>query len=167
MAALLVTLAASGAGVGAGAAESPSYAAQGHNISFHNTPHRHPTPINGTQPTSVAKVVLDLPEAADLFVNFTSGIAVDSGEGCPCSVRAMLKLDGDEPVVVKRINVGSPAVQTVNKYEHDRQSLDGSYVFSLPAGKHTVDLIYQQVDGTSRILEAYYPNLQALVFARK
>lgn len=146
--------------------EKPSYSAEGRNISFHNAPNRDPLPLNGNEPTVVAKVEVTLATTSDIFVNFTSGIAADSGAGCPCSVRAALQIDDQEPIVVKRINVGAPAVQSVNKYEHDRQPLDGSYVFTAPPGKHSISLIYVQVDGKSKLLEAYYPNLQSLIFPR-
>ena len=145
----------------------PAYAVSGKAIAYHNTPNRHATPLRGKTPTTVGKVTLDLKGPSDVLVQFTSGIAAETGEGCPCSVRASLRV-GDAPLmIVKRINVGAPTVQSFDKYEHDRQSADGSYVFSLPAGRHDISLVFHQVDGTSTGLEAYYVNLQAIPFAKE
>lgn len=144
----------------------PAYAVSGKAIAYFNTPNRHATPIQGRTPTVVGKVDLTLKAPSEVLVQFSSGIAAETGDGCPCSVRASLRV-GDAPlVIVKRINVGAPTVQSFDKYEHDRQSADGSYVFALPAGRHEIALVFHQVDGTSTGLEAYYVNLQAIPFAR-
>lgn len=144
----------------------PAYAVSGRGIAYYNTPNRHAAPIQGKTPTTVGKVTVTLKAPSEVLVQFTSGIAAETGEGCPCSVRASLRVDDAPLVIVKRINVGAPTVQSFDKYEHDRQSADGSYVFSLPAGKHEISLVFHQVDGTSTGLEAYYVNLQAIPFAK-
>ncbi|PZQ55678.1 MAG: hypothetical protein DI570_21800 [Phenylobacterium zucineum] len=144
----------------------PAYAASGRGIAYYNTPNRHGVAIPPKTPTVVGKVSLDLKAPADVLVQFSSGIAAETGEGCPCSVRASLRV-GDAPLtIVKRINVGAPTVQAQDKYEHDRQPADGSYVFVLPAGKHDIALVMHQVDGAGTGLEAYYVNLQAIPFAK-
>lgn len=142
----------------------PAYAVSGKAIAYFNTPNRHAVAIDKTAPTVVGKVSLDLENDADVLVQFTSGLAAETGEGCPCSVRASLKVDDQPLVIVKRINVGAPTVQSFDKYEHDRQSADGSYVFALKKGRHELALVIHQVDGTSTGLEAYYVNLQAIPF---
>jgi hypothetical protein len=146
--------------------ESKSFSAQGKNISYFNTISGG-THLSATDLTTVATVTVVLDREADVLVQFTSGVATEDPEGCPCTVRALLQLDDKEPVVVKRVNVGAPTIQAVDKYDADRQSADGSYVFALPAGKHTISLGYRQASGTSRAIEVYYPNLQALVFPKK
>lgn len=145
----------------------PAYAVSGPSIAYFNTPNRHAVPIDKTAPTVVGKVSLDLVADADVLVQFTSGLAAETGEGCPCSVRASLKIDDQPLVIVKRVNLGAPAVQDVDKYEHDRQSADGSYVFAMPKGRHEIALVIHQVDGASSGLEAYYVNLQAIPFPRR
>lgn len=144
----------------------PAYAVSGKSIAYFNTPNRHAVPIAKTAPTVVGKVSLDLASDADVLVQFTSGLAAETGEGCPCSVRASLKVDDQPLVIVKRVNVGAPTVQSLDKYEHDRQSADGSYVFALKKGRHDLSLVIHQVDGGSTGLEAYYVNLQAIPFER-
>lgn len=116
--------------------------------------------------TTVATVTVELDSAAEVLVQFTSEVGAADALGCPCSIRAALTLDDGDPQVVKRINVGTPAVQAVGKYDQDRENIDGSYVFSLPAGKHTISLGYQLAYGASKSLEVYYPNLQAIAFPK-
>lgn len=144
----------------------PAYAVSGKAIAYYNTPNRHAAPLKGKTPTTVGTVTVNLKAPSEVLVQFTSGIAAETGDGCPCSVRASLRVDDGHLMIVKRINVGAPTVQSFDKYEHDRQSADGSYVFSLPAGKHEIALVFHQVDGTSTGLEAYYVNLQAIPFAK-
>jgi hypothetical protein len=122
--------------------------------------------LKGTTPTVIKQVTLDLKAPSNVLVQFTSGVAAETSKGCPCSIRASVSIDDKETRVVKRINVAAPAVQEVNKYEHDRQNLDGSTVYELGAGRHTVTLSYQQVTGTSEELEVYYPNLQVIGFPK-
>ncbi len=147
--------------------EMPSFAGEGVGIAYFNVPNRDPVPIHQTEPTTAASVNLTVDEESDVLVQFTSGIAVDTGEGCPCSVRALLQVDDQEPIVVKRINIGSPMVQHVDGYDHDRQSVDGSYVFRVSPGEHRFSLVYLQVAGSSELHEAYYTNMQAVAFTAK
>ncbi len=142
-----------------------TFSAQGNNISYFNTVSggTHLTKAD----TTVATVTVNLAGEADVLVQFTSGVAAETSEGCPCSLRALLLLDDKEPVIVKRINIAAPTIQELDKYDADRQSVDGSYVFPLPAGKHTISLAYRLASGTSKSLEVYYPNLQALVYPKR
>ena len=146
--------------------ETKTHTGQGKNISYFNTDSGG-THLVGAGPTKVANVTIELSAAAEVLVQFTSEVAAADAVGCPCSVRATLQLNDNAPQVVKRVNVGTPAVQEVSKYDQDRENIDGSYVFSLPAGKHTIALAYQQAYGTSKSLEVYYPNLQALTFPKQ
>lgn len=137
-------------------------------LAFFNTPLSKTSYfLKGNELTPVGTVTLDLTEPADVLVQFNSHIAAETAEGCPCSVRAFLTLDNEEPRPVKRINVASPSVQKVGGYEHDRQGADGSTVFTVPAGRHNFTLSYQQLDGKSKELEIYYPNLQAISFPKQ
>jgi hypothetical protein len=145
--------------------QPPSYTVSRKAIAFFNTPNRHGTAIAPRATTEVGKVRLDLDAEADVLVTFTSGVAAETGAGCPCSIRALLQVGDQAPVIVKRINVGAPSVQTVERYEHDRQPADGSYVFTLPKGRHDIALVMQPVDGAGTDLEAYYVNLQAVPHA--
>lgn len=145
--------------------QPPSYAVSRKAIAYFNTPNRHGVALDPKAATVVGKVTLDLESQADVRVSFTSGLAAETGAGCPCSVRAQLKVNDQAPVIIKRINVGAPSVQTVDKYEHDRQPADGSYVFNLPKGRHEIALVMQPVDGTGTDLEAYYVNLQAVPYS--
>jgi hypothetical protein len=142
--------------------QPPSFAVSRKTIAYFNTPNRHGTAIDPKAATEVGKVVLDLDGEADVLVTFTSGLAAETGVGCPCSVRALLRVDDQAPVIVKRVNLGAPSVQSVDRYEHDRQPADGSFVFNLPKGRHEIALVLQQVDGAGTDLEAYYVNLQAV-----
>lgn len=143
-----------------------AYAVSGRAISYFNTPNRHATPLTGKDPIVVGKVSVDLKSPADVLVQFSSGLAAETSVGCPCSVRASLKVDDGPLTVIKRINVGAPSVQTTDKYEHDRQPADGSYVYALPAGRHDISLVLHQVDSAGTGLEAYYVNLQAIPFPK-
>lgn len=137
-------------------------------LAFFNTPLSKTSYfLKGNDLTPIGTVTLDLAEPADVLVQFTSHVAAETSEGCPCSVRAFITLDNEEPRPVKRINVASPSVQKVGGYEHDRQNLDGSTVFTVPAGRHNFTLSYLQMDGKSKELEVYYPNLQAISFPKK
>lgn len=143
-----------------------AYAVSGRAISYFNTPNRHATPLKGKDPIVVGKVSVDLKGPADVLVQFSSGLAAETAEGCPCSVRASLKVDDGPLTVIKRINLGAPSVQITDKYEHDRQPADGSYVYALPAGRHDIALVLHQIDSDGAGLEAYYVNLQAIPFPK-
>lgn len=134
-------------------------------IAYENTTSTHVlTFIRGADPVQVKTLQLNLAKPSKVLVTFTSSITAESSAGCPCSVRATLAMDGEEPRIVKRINVGSPAVQEVDKYQWDRQSLDGSSVFEAPAGKHTFTLTFRQAGSSAQQLEVNYPNIQAIAF---
>jgi hypothetical protein len=151
----------------AGAMMAPAQAQVPAAFAFANTPESHTSVfLKGTTPTTIKQVSLDLKAPSNVLVQFTSGVAAETSKGCPCSIRASVSVDGKETRVVKRINVAAPAVQEIDKYEHDRQNLDGSTVYELAAGHHTVTLSYQQVTGTSVELEVYYPNLQVIGFSK-
>lgn len=153
------------AGAPTTAQQPPSYAISRKAIAYFNTPNRHGTAIDPKAATQVGKVTLNLDGEADVLVTFTSGLAAETGAGCPCSVRALLRVDDQAPVIIKRVNVGSPSVQATDHYEHDRQPADGAYVFTLPKGRHDIALVMQPVDGAGTDLEAYYVNLQAVPYA--
>lgn len=144
--------------------QKPAYAVTGPLLSFYNTPNRKHTIIGAGEATPLGRVALDLAAAADVMVLFTSGITTVTPEGCPCSVRASLQVDGQEPVVIKRINLSGANTVVGTTYQPDRQSLDGNFVFSLPAGKHEITLIAQRIEGDSKQLYAFYQNIQAVPF---
>ena len=146
--------------------ETKTSTGQGKNLSYFNTDSGG-THLSDSGSTKVASVAVELEHDAEVLVQFTSEIGAADAVGCPCSVRATLQLNDKAPQVVKRVNVGTPAVQQVGKYDQDRENVDGSYVFSLPAGKHTISLAYQQAYGTSKSLEVFYSNLQAITFAKR
>jgi hypothetical protein len=156
-----------GATAAATSEQPPPFAVSRKAIAYFNTPNRHGTAVHPKASTEVGKVLLDLDGEADVLVTFTSGLAAETGAGCPCSVRVLLRVDDQAPVIVKRINVGAPSVQSVDRYEHDRQPADGSFVFNLPKGRHEIALVMQQVDGAGTDLEAYYVNLQAVPHAAR
>jgi len=134
-------------------------------IAFCNGPFLHWFNVPQKGPLLIATVSLDVAAPSSVLVQFSA--EAESGEqddGCPCTLRAFLQEDNEKPIPVKRINIGSPFVTQVGKYEHDRQELTGSYVFLTDAGSHRFRLIVQQLDGTSRQLKIDYPNLQAIVF---
>lgn len=149
---------------GATAEQPAAYGVSRKTIAYFNTPNRHGTALDPKAATEVGKVQLDLGGEADVMVSFTSGLAAETGAGCPCSVRALLRVNDQAPVIVKRINLGAPSIQTVDRYEHDRQPADGSFVFTLPKGRHDIALVMQPVDGAGTDLEAYYVNLQAVPY---
>ncbi len=123
-------------------------------------------PVGQTGPAPITSLSLDASQPSNVLVQFSGGVTVETSEGCPCSVRAFLKVDGEPMLPVKRINLGSPAVQDVAKYEHDRQEITGSLVFPVDAGSHKFSLIVQQVTGDSKKITVVYPNMQAIAFPR-
>lgn len=152
-----------------GAAAEPeapaAYAAVGSGISYYNTPNRKHTNIVRQETRTLASVSLELAKPADVLVQFTSQLGNAGKAGCPCSVRAALVADNGTPVVVKRVNLSGGTGEGAD-YVPDRQGNDGSFVFSMPAGHHDVALTVQQVGGAAETIQAFYANLQALVFAR-
>jgi hypothetical protein len=134
-------------------------------ISYSNSPDAHVTTfVSGKEPTDVARLKVSVTKDARVLIQFSSTVSAEVPDGCPCSIRAMVAMDGGDPRVIKRINVGSPSVTTLQKYQFDRQALDGSTVFEVPAGIHTFTIRFLQVSGESRKLEVNYPNAQAIVF---
>lgn len=123
-------------------------------------------PVAQSGPTPIAGVALDLAQPSNVLVQFSSGATAETTKGCPCSIRAFLRMDGGALQPVKRINIGSPGAMEGTGYAHDRQSLDGSLVFPADAGARAFELVVQQVTGTSADLRIYYPNLQAIAFPR-
>lgn len=117
-------------------------------------------------PTRIASVTLQTTEPSDVLAQFTSGATAETTNGCPCSIRAFLRMDGGALMPVKRINLGSLGAMAPSGYPHDRQSLDGSLVFPAEPGTHVFELLVQQVTGSSVDLRLYYPNLQAIAFPR-
>ncbi len=145
------------AGAGGGEAASP--------MAFSNSAdpdkaHR----IDFVGPTPIAAVTLVLDRPSNVLVQFTSGVTAETAEGCPCSVRAFLRMDGGALQPVKHVNLGSPAATTQAGQVRDRQGMDGSLVFPAEAGPHTFELVAQQVTGRSIDLRVYHPNLQAIAF---
>ncbi|MFL9927276.1 hypothetical protein PQR62_23590 [Herbaspirillum lusitanum] len=131
---------------------------------YANTTSSHVTTfVRGTEPVEVSKLKLTTGKDAKVLFQFSSAISSESAEGCPCSIRAMVSLDGQEPRIIKRINVGSPEVSTALHYQYDRQPLDGTTVFDVGPGTHTFVLLFKQVSGASKKLEVNYPNAQAWV----
>lgn len=142
-----------------------SFAAGTPTLSYVNKPDSHTAAfIKGKEPVKIASVEMNLKASSKVLFQFTSGIADENSKGCPCSVRAFVTMDGQAPRPVKRVNVASPAVQEVDKYEHDRQNLDGSTVFEAPKGRHTFTLSFQKMDGDTDEIEVFYPNVQAIAF---
>jgi hypothetical protein len=72
-------------------------------------------------------------------------------------------------MVIKRINLAVRPGAQMNggNYVPDRQSIDGSFVYTLPAGHHDVALVVQQIQGGTKNLQAFYTNIQALSFPKK
>ena len=122
--------------------------------------------IPGKEPVVIASVTLEIMKPSKVLVQFTSHATSEDTKGCPCSVRASLKADDGKPQPVRRVNLGAPGVVEQFKYEHDRQGVDGSYVFDAAPGKHTYTLIMQQQSGDNKSIEIFYPNLQAIVFPK-
>jgi hypothetical protein len=144
---------------------SAAFAAGVPTMAYFNKPDSHTAVyLKGKDPVKVASVEMNLKAASKVLVQFTSGIADENTKGCPCSVRAFVTMDGEAARPVKRVNVASPAVQEVDKYEHDRQNLDASTVYEAPEGKHTFTVTFQRMDGDTDEIEVYYPNVQAIAF---
>lgn len=143
-----------------------SFAVAGTQMSFFNTPNRRHTILNAGSATVLGKVSVNLQQPSDVLVQFSSGLTTVTPERCPCSVRFSLKVNDQEPVVIKRVNIGGVTNTVAGAYQPDRQSADGTYVFSLPAGAHDVALIAQRIDGESKVLYAFYQNIQAIRFVR-
>lgn len=122
--------------------------------------------IPGKDPVNIASVTLEIMQPSHVLVQFTSHATSEDTKGCPCSVRASLKANDGKPQPVRRVNLGAPGVVEQFKYEHDRQGVDGSYVFDAAPGKHTYTLIMQQQSGDNKSIEIFYPNLQAIVFPK-
>jgi hypothetical protein len=120
--------------------------------------------IKGQQPFKVATLSLDVKRKSKVLVQFSSELSSEHAENCPCYVRALVSMDGAKGRPIKRINVGSPAVHEIDKYDNDRQNLDGTTVFEAAPGKHTYELTFQQVDSNGNDLEIYYPNFHAIAF---
>ncbi|MEV4935189.1 hypothetical protein MRBLMA1_002283 [Sphingobium sp. LMA1-1-1.1] len=165
---LSFALAASSAMAHPGHDELPdSYAVEGATMSFFSTPNRKHIMINGDSVTTLGKVVVNLAQDSDVLIQFTSGLATITADGCPCSVRASIAVDDHDPIVIKRVNLGAQVTQIDGKYQPDRQSADGSFVLPLAKGRHEISLVAQKVDGKSTALHAFYPNMQAIVFNRQ
>ncbi|MCA1323564.1 hypothetical protein [Herbaspirillum sp. alder98] len=143
-----------------------STAAQAENKTFDysNNTNTHVTKfVRGADTAEITKLTLTTSKDSKVLVQFSSAITAESSEGCPCSVRAMISMDGQEPRIIKRINVGSPEVASALHYQWDRQALDGTTVFEVGPGTHTFTLLFKQASGTSKQLEVNYPNAQAFI----
>jgi hypothetical protein len=150
----------------AASSQPDAYAVEGPQLSFFDTPNRRHTLLKAGEATVLAKVSVTLAQASDVLVQFSSGIATVGDEGCPCSVRVSLQVDRDEPVVIKRINLAAGLRTLAGAFQPDRQSADGSFVYPLPPGAHTVTLVAQRIEGESKLLHAFYQNMQAIPFPR-
>ena len=115
-------------------------------------------------PSSIVGVTLQLERPADVLVQFTSTATAETAEGCPCSLRAFLRMDGGPLMPVKLVNLGWPDAAARGGQVRDRHSLDGSLVFPADAGTHRFELLVQQATGKSIDLRIYHPNLQAIAF---
>jgi hypothetical protein len=120
--------------------------------------------IDFVGPSLIAGVTLQLERPANVLVQFTSSATAETSEGCPCSVRAFLRMDGGALRPVKHVNLGWPDAAARAGQVRDRHSLDGSLVFPAEAGPHRFELLVQQVTGKSIDLRVYHPNLQAIAF---
>jgi len=140
-----------------------SEAAAGAGLSYANTANRKHTNISGQEIKTLASTTVVLDRHSDVLVQFTSQLGNLSKDACMCSVRASLVVDDGEPVVVKRVNL-SGGTGEGSDYVPDRQGADGSFVFALAPGKHKVALVVQQVSGKAKTIQAFYANLQAIVF---
>lgn len=167
MAATAIALAAATQPAWAQTAEQPqpAYAANGNGIAYYNTPNRSHTNISQKEAKTLAHASFVLARPSDVLVQFTSQLGNLGKAGCPCSVRASLVVDNGVPVVVKRVNLSGGAGEGAD-YVPDRQGNDGAFVFSLPPGKHDVALVVQQISGNAETIQAFYANLQAIVFAK-
>ena len=115
-------------------------------------------------PSLIAGVTLQFGRPANVLVQFTSTATAETAEGCPCSVRAFLRMDGGPLMPVKHVNLGWPDTAARGGQVRDRHSLDGSLVFPAEPGTHRFELLVQQVTGKSIDLRIYHPNLQAIAF---
>jgi len=115
-------------------------------------------------PSLIAGVTLQIERPADVLVQFTSTATAETSEGCPCSLRAFLRMDGGPSMPVKLVNLGWPDSAARAGQVRDRHSLDGSLVFRAEPGTHRFELLVQQVTGKSIDLRIYHPNLQAIAF---
>jgi hypothetical protein len=120
--------------------------------------------IDFVGPSLVAGVTLQLEKPADVLVQFTSTATAETAGGCPCSVRAFLRMDGGPLMPVKHVNLGWPDEAARGGQVRDRHSLDGSLVFPAEPGTHRFELLVQQATGKSIDLRIYHPNLQAIAF---
>ncbi|KAF1037447.1 MAG: hypothetical protein GAK35_03941 [Herbaspirillum frisingense] len=147
-----------------GLAASATAHAEGAAFDYSNVTSTHVTKfVRGTEAVDITRLKLTTPKDAKILFQFSSAITAESSEGCPCSVRAMVAMDGQEPRIVKRINVGSPEVASALHYQWDRQALDGTTVFEAGPGEHTFTLIFKQASGSSKQLEVNYPNAQVFI----
>ena len=158
LAAALVVAAVLVAGAGGGAAAHP--------LAFSNEVDPDKAyRIDFVGPSLIAGVTLQLDRPADVLVQFTSGATAETTAGCPCSIRAFLRMDGGALQPVKHINLGSPEAAARSGQVRDRHGLDGSLVFpAAETGPHRFELLVQQVTGKSIDLRIYHPNLQAIAF---
>lgn len=122
--------------------------------------------ITGKDPVVIATLTLEVDKPSYVLTQFTSHATTEDTVGCPCSLRASIKADDGKAQFVRRVNLGAPAVVDTMKYEHDRQGVDGSYVFEAAPGKHTYTLIMEQQSGESKTMEVFYPNFQAIAYPR-
>src|SRR5688572_10556807 len=106
-------------------------------------------PIGQSGDTPIVSVDLDVPVPSNVLVQFTGHATAETSNGCPCSIRAFLRADGGELQPVKRVNLGAASVIDVDKYDHDRQAVDGSMVFPVEPGTHKFELVVRQMTGTS------------------
>lgn len=169
MVAAACALAGAAQGAAAQAAAEPkpaaAYSAVGTGISYYNTPNRSHTNITQKEIKTLATATVVLAKPGDVLVQFTSQLGNTSKAGCPCSARAALVVDNGTPVVVKRANLSGGSGEGAD-YVPDRQGLDGSFVFTLPAGRHDIAMTVQQVGGSAETIQAFYANMQAIVFAK-
>jgi glucose/arabinose dehydrogenase len=166
--------AAQGAAAQAAAEPKPAaaYSAVGTGISYYNTPNRSHTNITQKEVKTLATATVVLAKPGDVLVQFTSQLSNTSKAGCPCSARAALVVDNGTPVVdngtpvvVKRTNLSGGSGEGA-EYVPDRQGLDGSVVFTLPAGRHDIAMTVQQVGGSAETIQSFYANMQAIVFTK-
>jgi hypothetical protein len=120
--------------------------------------------IKGKEPFKVASLALNVKKKSKVLIQFSSEISSEHAQNCPCYIRALVSMDGGKGRPIKRINVGSPATHDINKYDNDRQNLDGTTMFDAAPGKHTYELTFQQVDTNGNDLEIYYPNFHVIAF---
>src|SRR4051812_46039585 len=73
-------------------------------------------PIARSGPTPIAGITLQTTQPSNVLVQFTSGATAETTTGCPCSLRAFLRMDGGLLMPVKRINLGSPGAMAPTGY---------------------------------------------------